>query len=132
MKKVFITILAIVYIVTSAGATIHLHYCMGELANWGLKHDDSKKCGICGSEKVNKENSFCKIQKKFLKNNSDQKLTNLSLKRIQIAVVTIPISFINSTDVNFRSIIEENPINQAPLRQNGRVTVYILNCVFLI
>ncbi len=44
MKKVLTTILAFVYLSTSMGATIHLHYCMGKLASWSLIDHESKNC----------------------------------------------------------------------------------------
>jgi len=133
MKKVFLAILAFVYIATSTGATVHMHYCMGELTDWALKHDDSKKCGKCGSEKVKKSNTgFCKIEKKFFKNNSDQKVTNSAFKRIQLSAIAIPASFIDFTVVNFPSVTEKKPVSHAPSCQSEGVAVYILHCVFLI
>ncbi len=51
MKKVLTTILAFVYLSTSMGATIHLHYCMGKLASWGLIDHESKNCTKCGMVK---------------------------------------------------------------------------------
>lgn len=46
MKKVFATILALVYLATSSGAVINTHYCMGEVAFANKKEKD--KCGKCG------------------------------------------------------------------------------------
>lgn len=51
MKKVLAFILLFVYLGTSTGATVRLHYCMGELAGWGLKDVPSETCGSCGMEK---------------------------------------------------------------------------------
>ena len=36
MKKLLITILALVYLTVSSGATVNLHYCMGKLMSWDL------------------------------------------------------------------------------------------------
>ncbi|MBK6990321.1 MAG: hypothetical protein IPH34_00115 [Chitinophagaceae bacterium] len=36
MKKFITAILAVLYISTSTGAMVHMHYCMGQLADWGL------------------------------------------------------------------------------------------------
>ena len=47
MKKFITAILAVLYLGTSSGATIHMHYCMGKLADWGLGHKNSKTCGQC-------------------------------------------------------------------------------------
>ena len=48
MKKFLTSILAFLYLSTSMGATIHLHYCMGKLASWGLIDHERKNCAQCG------------------------------------------------------------------------------------
>ena len=48
MKKVLAIILAFVYLTSSMGATVHLHYCMGKLASWSLIDHESKNCAECG------------------------------------------------------------------------------------
>lgn len=68
MKRFAAAILAVLYISTSAGATVHLHYCMGKLADWSLGQKESKTCGNCGM-KTNeaKEKGCCNDENKFLK-----------------------------------------------------------------
>lgn len=132
MKKVVVAILAILYLGTSTGATLQLHYCMGKLADWGLNHNDSKKCGKCGMEKVkNDNNGCCKDEQKFLKNDSDQKITDLAFQLIHLTAIAIPASFMEFTAVDFPTVTEDNPISHAPPRNTG-IAVYIRNCVFLI
>lgn len=46
MKKVFATILAIIYLATSSGAAIITHYCMGKVVSVDL--EQKHKCGKCG------------------------------------------------------------------------------------
>jgi hypothetical protein len=46
MKKVFATILAIIYLATSSGAAIITHYCMGKVVSVDL--EQKQKCGKCG------------------------------------------------------------------------------------
>ncbi|MBK8522228.1 MAG: hypothetical protein IPL54_15650 [Chitinophagaceae bacterium] len=41
-EKFITAILAVLYLGTSSGATIHMHYCMGKLAEWGLGHQNPK------------------------------------------------------------------------------------------
>jgi hypothetical protein len=48
MKKVIASILAVIYLSTSMGATVHLHYCMGRLTGWGLVNHEGKDCMTCG------------------------------------------------------------------------------------
>jgi hypothetical protein len=80
MKKVLATILAIVYLSSSMGATIHLHYCMGKLASWGLTNHESKNCARCGmikkipsSQNMAAKMNCCRDEHKQIKTDSDQK-----------------------------------------------------------
>jgi hypothetical protein len=51
MKKVIASILAVLYLSTSTGATVHFHYCMNRLVGWGLADGESKYCETCGMAK---------------------------------------------------------------------------------
>jgi hypothetical protein len=132
MKKILAAILAVIYLGTSTGATVHMHYCMGKLADWGLGHNKSKTCGECGMEKSEeKDNGCCKDEHKFVKNDGDQKIAEAGFQMMQLASVALPVSFVEIPDNNFSSVTEENPISHAPPRSTG-VAVYILNRTFLI
>jgi hypothetical protein len=81
MKKVLATILAFVYLSSSMGATIHLHYCMGKLASWGLIDHESKTCPKCGmfkkkpaSKCMTAKMDCCRDEHKQIKTDKDQKL----------------------------------------------------------
>ncbi|HEV2482053.1 MAG TPA: hypothetical protein VGS79_20450 [Puia sp.] len=52
MKKAIASILAVIYLSTSMGATVHWHYCMGRLVGWGLVDHESKDCMSCGMAKA--------------------------------------------------------------------------------
>lgn len=132
MKKLLAVILALVYMSTSTGANIHMHYCMGKLADWGLGHNKSKTCGECGMEKSEeKDNGCCKDEHKFVKNDSDQKIAEAGFQMMQLASVALQVSFVEIPNNNIPSVTEENPISHAPPRSTG-VAVYILNRSFLI
>lgn len=82
MKKVLTTILALVYLSSSTGATIHLHYCMGRLASWGLFDHESNKCLQCGMAKkttgpqgITAKAGCCRDEHKQIKTDKDQKLS---------------------------------------------------------
>jgi hypothetical protein len=51
MKRVIAFILAVLYLSTSMGATVHFHYCMNRLVGWGLADGESKFCESCGMAK---------------------------------------------------------------------------------
>jgi hypothetical protein len=75
MKKLFVAILALLYLGSSTGMNLELHYCMGKLADWDLGFNKSESCGQCGMKKgLEKNKSCCKDESRFLKNASDQKL----------------------------------------------------------
>lgn len=132
MKKFITAILAVLYLGTSSGATIHMHYCMGKLADWGLGHNKSKTCGQCGMEKTEStDNGCCKDEHKFFKDDSAQKITENSLQMLQVLSAAMPAAYIELPVVEFPSLTEESPNSNAPPRTQG-VPVYIRNCVFLI
>jgi hypothetical protein len=132
MKRFIAAILAILYLSTSTGATLNMHYCMGELADWGLGLNKSKTCGKCGMEKSEeKDNGCCKDEHKFVKNDTDQKTTEAGIQITQLLGVALPVAFLEVSSNGFPSVTEENPISHAPPRSCG-VAVYVRNCVFLI
>ena len=129
MKKFLVAILALLYISTSTGATLHMHYCMGKFAGWGFGHNDSKKCDRCGMDETGK--GCCTNENKFVKNNADQKITESAFQSIQLITVTLPPAFVGLPSNNFYFLAVANPINNAPPWDIG-IAVYIRNCVFLI
>ncbi len=132
MKKFVLAILAIVYISTSIGVTVHVHYCMGKLAEWGVGHKESSSCGKCGMEQsIKKGNGCCKDENKFIKNNADQKSAEAAFQNFQSVAVALPVSFIELPAVNIFSVTEENTSSHAPPQDSG-VAIYIRNCVFRI
>ena len=132
MKKFITVILAVLYISTSTGAILYTHYCMGQLADWGLGHNKSKTCGKCGMEKsAEKDNGCCKDEHKFIKDDTDQKTTETGFQILQLSATILPGSFVEIPSADFPAVTEENPISHAPPRCGG-VAVYIRNCTFLI
>lgn len=132
MKKFITVILAFLYLSTSTGATVHMHYCMGKLADWGLGHNKSDTCRKCGMEKSKaKDSGCCKDEHKFIKNDADQKTAEAGLQLMQVIAASLPLSFIEIPSNDFLTVAKENPISHAPPR-TGDKAVYIRNCVFLI
>jgi hypothetical protein len=131
MKKIIVAILAILYMGTSTGATLHMHFCMGKLADWGLSHNDSKTCGKCGMEQSEIANGCCKDEQKFVKNNADQKNVEVLFQVNQAIAIALPVSFFVMPSVNFPAETISNFVSNTPPRC-AVVAVYIRNCVFLI
>ncbi|MEP7376109.1 MAG: hypothetical protein ABI675_22120 [Chitinophagaceae bacterium] len=132
MKKFLIGIVALLYITTSSGAVVHLHYCMGKLAGWDFGENKSKTCGGCGMEKAGeKDNGCCKDEHKFLKNDSDQKTTNSVFALTPIIAVAHPSTFFELPATYFTPIATERPFDYDPSR-SGIGCLHIRNCVFRI
>ena len=132
MKKFFVTILAFVYIGTSMGATIHIHYCMGKMANWSLDFNTSKTCEKCGMDKSDKKDKgCCKDEDKFIKSDSDQRTAETGFQSIEVNAIGLPVSFFEISFFHFSSIAEKNSRVHSPQRSSG-VPLYILTRTFLI
>ena len=84
MKKFLVFILAVLYIGSSTGATIHIHYCMGKLVNMSLNSESTNKCPKCPSKEMSSSCSkeCCKDLQKTVKIEKDQKLADIGFKLI--------------------------------------------------
>jgi hypothetical protein len=132
MKNFFTAILAVLYIGTSSGATIQMHFCMGRLASWGLGDSKSNTCPKCGMEKNNKkDNGCCRDEHKFLKNDLSQKATENNLQLFQAMPTALPTCCNQLSELVFPSVTEENPFGHSPPRTPA-VAVHIRHCVFRI
>lgn len=132
MKKFITFIVAILFLSTSSGATIRMHYCMGKLADWGLMYRDSTKCENCGMEESDtKDNGCCKDENKFVKNISEQKITESVSINFTLTILDLPLSLFSLSDIFYISSSEEYPISHAPPR-NCKTPVYLLNRTILI
>ncbi|MEO6730040.1 MAG: hypothetical protein ABIN01_02400 [Ferruginibacter sp.] len=132
MKKFLAAILAFLYISTSTGAFVQMHYCMGKLADSGFGHHKTNICDQCGMEKPGeKNNDCCKDESKFFKSQTDQEVTVSVFHLMQPATVVLPVSFFEMPYVDISIIPAENPSSHAPPKDSG-VAVYIRNCVFRI
>ncbi len=65
MKKIYIGILAFVYMAVSSGIALELHYCMGDKAGMELFGSSSDSCGRCGM--TEKDTGCCHDEYKFYK-----------------------------------------------------------------
>lgn len=132
MKKFTVVILALLYITTSTGATLNMHYCMGKLADWDLGHNSSKNCGFCGMEKGNeKDNGCCKDEQKLIKNDTDQKFTESSFFLFRFLSPAELTGFAVMPLIRIASLQELNPVSNAPPRCTD-LPIYKRNRTFLI
>lgn len=139
MKKFIVSILALVYLSSSMGATVYRHYCMDKLVAWGLGHEKSSKksCPYCGMDKtsqdkhcVKESKGCCKYEQSVVKLQNDQKVSEVAFQFSQISVAIAPVS----SDYSFEyvsSLTEEYPLTHAPPRTQN-ISLFVLNCVFRI
>ncbi|MEO6546737.1 MAG: hypothetical protein ABIN94_02010 [Ferruginibacter sp.] len=132
MKKFLVGIFALMYLGSTIGATVQMHFCMGKFANWQLGHKASSACEKCGMKKSSKKvNGCCKDEHQFIKNASDQNAPGANLQVIPSPAIALPVTVFEITDAYLPSLKHETPPSHAP--PNFRtVAVYIRNCLFLI
>lgn len=132
MKKLVVAIVSFLYISTSSGATVEMHFCMDKLVDWSIGHNDKdNSCNNCGMEKDGSEmNGCCKDEQKQLKIEKDQKLS-ASIQLCLSLAVALPVSYLPITFDALSSITEEYPLSNAPPRTAG-CPGYIRNCTFRI
>ncbi len=124
--------MSFLYISTSVGATVHVHYCMGKLAGWEIGIVDSATCGKCGMQKSSQKNQgCCNDETKLIQNNADQQLSVSSFQITQFTTAAIPVLFFELPPVKIFSTTLNRHGNHSP-PESAAVAVYIRNCVFLI
>ena len=130
MKKLLVSILAVFYLSTSIGATVNLHYCMGELVTWDLSIQETHTCGNCGMEKVkSKKNGCCEDKHQRLQVEKDQKAESRYQPDapVSVAVITTFPSFVTPV---IASVTEAYPVSNAPPRST--VPLRVRYCIFRI
>ena len=87
MKKIYIGILAFVYMAVSSGIAVQLHYCMGDKAGMELYGSSNDTCGKCGM--TEKDTGCCHDEFKFYKISDSHKTVsnNIDLASSSVAVV---------------------------------------------
>ena len=139
MKRFIVAILAILYLTTSVGATVHLHYCMDKLVAWDLgSKENNIACPYCGMAKTSiadehcasDSKGCCKDEQKHVKIEKDQKATenNFDFSKVLFQAITISPLYINTS---YTATCVEYPISNSPPRTSP-IPLFVRNCVFLI
>ena len=140
MKKLLVTILALVYLTASVGATVHLHYCMDKLVSWGFAHEKSDKnsCPYCGMNKTagdkhcsQESKGCCKDEQKQIKGEKDQKISENGFDVSKLAIQSVTHSSLTVDNVNVFTTSIEYPLTHAPPRSKT-ISLFVRNCVFRI
>lgn len=132
MKRILLTIVAFFYLGTSSGATVHFHYCMGELVKLGLTVPDEASCEFCGMTKnATKKNSCCKDDFKQAKIDQSKKATQLVYEFKQFPAV-IQHTFRNDAYQVALSALKTNTVFSNAPPERLSVPVFIRNCTYRI
>lgn len=132
MKKVLLIILTVFYLGLSSGATLHFHYCMGELISWGLDTQKKSNCDTCGMPKGKSSGkSCCKDHQQEHKVDKSEKAGQLVYQFSQpesapLQVAGVPDYLQYLPEYTGR----ESRSNDPPL--GLRVPVFIKNCTYRI
>jgi hypothetical protein len=133
MKKVLVTILSLIYLITSTGATIHMHYCMGRLVEWGLQYDSKKKdkCSNCGMKNSVSKKGCCKDEQKHIQIEKDQKGSAFQYNFNKQLDVLSSYSIAECTLVYLISPVLEYTTTHAPPFKE-KAPLFVRNCIFRI
>lgn len=98
----------------ATGATVNIHYCMGEYAGWELGHDEAKSCSSCGMDKKDPlSDNCCKDEHKSIKLDDVHKTAeNFAVSLQAPSIVLSPYELYPSPKVI--SLSENYPVNHAP------------------
>jgi hypothetical protein len=131
VKKIVAIFFLVLYGFASIGATVHIHYCMGEYVGTTLSENKNSKCGKCGMKEDAKKKGCCKDEHKEFKLKTDhQKCTVANFAHaISAPVLLAPISYYNFTPQQNRTFVYTT-LHPPPNIQNQRL--HLLYGVFLI
>lgn len=93
MKRLLVSLLAILYLAAGVGFTVREHYCMGEKIGAVIEHaqhSDAHRCDRCGMDKKS-NNGCCKDEVKTFKSSPDQTLAkSFSLQSSMLVADVLP------------------------------------------
>ena len=140
MKRFVSAILAVFYLSTSSGATLHLHYCMDKLVAWGFGKEktNKKSCPYCGMAKTTADKhcgkqskGCCKDEQKQVKIEKDQKTADVGFNVVKPILQIAFYTTFELSSIDFTSPTLEHPSTHAP-PQTGNNSLFLFNCVFRI
>jgi hypothetical protein len=133
MKKLIVAILAVLYLGTSSGATLHLHYCMGKLVGMDLWSRSDNTCGKCGMKKSAKAGKdCCKDEHKIIKLEKDHTAAVFLAQMQELSGGALqPVVYSNFAAAQLPALAVSYPVSHAPPR-TGSTPLFVRNCVFLI
>jgi len=131
MKRTLITILACFYLGVSSGATVHFHYCMGQLVKWGFAQPEKSLCDFCKTPVKSCGKSCCKDDQKQAKVDQSQKVSTAVYQFKQLGTIKLTTNPWNFTYVAVPIKTHKAALcNAPPLIED--IPVFIRNCTYRI
>jgi len=138
MKKCIAAILAVLYLSTSVGATVHLHYCMGKLAAWTLQDPSANDDFLCGMPKSPAfqgcslaKKDCCRDEYHQIKTGKDHKLGSAASEIVKLTAVAAKLPRAVAVSSFITSLSLTLPNANGPPGKDG-VPVFLRNCSFRI
>ena len=131
MKKLVAIFFLTIYSLTTVGATIHSHYCMGEYMGSSLYHSKDNKCEKCGMTKA-KSKGCCEDKHTYvsLKREHNQYKASVEAPNF-FAEAPVPVFVTyNVVAVTYPITTANTILHPPPLIHKQRL--HVLNCVYLI
>ena len=126
MKKIYIGILAIIYMAVSSGIAMEIHYCMGQKAGVEFYGSSSDRCGKCGMKDT--KTGCCHDEHKFYKLNDSHKTAsndiNFAADEIVLAGGQVVYDWQLPVSVSLAAINNHSPPGST------EPSACIMNCVF--
>lgn len=130
MKRVLISLIAILYFIISSGLVMNIHYCMGKVSSVQLNKLASKGCKCSKTEKETAPKSCCKTELKVVKLQDSHNASSADyVFQVPVAPISVYTSYIQLPLLNADSKVYAD-INAPPLLSEQNT--YLLNCVFRI
>ncbi len=128
MKRLFATLLALIYFSVSSGMVMNMHYCMGRLSSVKLAVLPSANCA-CG--KKSEKKGCCKTEVKVVKI-EDAQQKSVAADVFFPLTVAVPVSHLNLLLASFYTtqLSVASPAHAPP--PLSEQDTYLRNCVFRI
>lgn len=130
MKRILVSIIALIYFTFSSGMVMSVHYCMGKISDIQVNQVPEERC-ICGmSKKETSSKGCCKTEFTMVKLADTHKASSASYD-IQTPVVLVSRSLSQlEAPLYYTNTKVYSDIHGPPLLSEQ--DTYLLNCVFRI
>jgi hypothetical protein len=127
VKKVFIAILALIYLGITTGLSVNLHYCMGKIASVEYGYKQTSACSVCGMENTD---GCCHDELKIVKLNDSHQISKTNHDFLKAPIAFPERTFVLSEHFSAQGSYYPAQLHSPPDR--GANPVYLLNSVFRI